>query len=266
MEVHRRGLEHAEKVAAVRDGADWLQGVIDDHRADAVRILDVPHAAESLNAMGEAVRAAGSSLPSTWWEGIVHRLTHDGPERVLSHLARRCQRCGTPEVHNTWQELVRRHDQMPYPRVQQEGWPIGSGIVERANTLVGEARLTGAGMHGKRENVHAMLVVRNAVCNDRWDDAWSLAHQPSQPHLMQVRSQHAQDRRDRAAARVLHDLLRWHLARCVPTPPPTPAPSVSPAAPPPPPVATGRTEAQYRWGRQPMTPKGTQIHAQFATL
>ncbi|MEO9029836.1 MAG: hypothetical protein ABI413_13585 [Ktedonobacteraceae bacterium] len=46
LETHRRGLEQAHQVAAVMDGAQWLQGVIDYHRADAVRILDFPHAAE----------------------------------------------------------------------------------------------------------------------------------------------------------------------------------------------------------------------------
>jgi hypothetical protein len=37
VETHRRGLEQA---AAVQDGAQWLQGLVDYHRADAVRILD----------------------------------------------------------------------------------------------------------------------------------------------------------------------------------------------------------------------------------
>jgi hypothetical protein len=46
VEVHRRGLSQAPQVAAVSDGAEWLQGVIDSHRAEAVRILDFPHAAK----------------------------------------------------------------------------------------------------------------------------------------------------------------------------------------------------------------------------
>src|SRR5712692_2090101 len=45
------------------------------------------HAAEYVNEIGEAVRAAGGRLPATWLEGVLHRLTHQGPERVLSHLA-----------------------------------------------------------------------------------------------------------------------------------------------------------------------------------
>jgi hypothetical protein len=40
VETYRRGLERAREVCAVQDGAQWLQGLIDYHRADAVRILD----------------------------------------------------------------------------------------------------------------------------------------------------------------------------------------------------------------------------------
>ena len=36
----RRGLERAAEVCVVQDGAGWLQGLVDYHRADAVRILD----------------------------------------------------------------------------------------------------------------------------------------------------------------------------------------------------------------------------------
>jgi hypothetical protein len=39
-ELYRRGVEKAETVCAVSDGADWIQKWVDYHRKDAVRILD----------------------------------------------------------------------------------------------------------------------------------------------------------------------------------------------------------------------------------
>jgi hypothetical protein len=45
LHTHHRGLERASAVCAVQDGAEWLQGLVDYHRADAVRILDFAHAA-----------------------------------------------------------------------------------------------------------------------------------------------------------------------------------------------------------------------------
>ncbi|MFL5587944.1 MAG: hypothetical protein ACJ8DI_09850 [Ktedonobacteraceae bacterium] len=87
VETHRRGLERAAAVCAVQDGAEWLQGFVDYHRADAVRILDFAHAAQYLNEIGQAVQAAGGRLPARWFEGVRHWLKHQGPERVLKHLS-----------------------------------------------------------------------------------------------------------------------------------------------------------------------------------
>ena len=45
-------------------------------------------------------------------------------------------------------------------------------VLERANKVVVEARRTGAGMHWSRLSVNPLLAVRNAVCTDRWAEAW----------------------------------------------------------------------------------------------
>jgi hypothetical protein len=40
VETRRRRVVQAQQVCAVMDGAEWLQGLVDVHRSDAVRILD----------------------------------------------------------------------------------------------------------------------------------------------------------------------------------------------------------------------------------
>ena len=52
VEIERRGVERARAVCAVQDGADWLQGFVDGHRQDAVRILDFAHEARVPGAGG----------------------------------------------------------------------------------------------------------------------------------------------------------------------------------------------------------------------
>ena len=145
-ETHRRGLEQAAAVCAVQDGAEWLQGLVDYHRADALRILDFAHAAEYVNEIGQAVQAAGGRLPATWLEGVLHRLKHQGPQRVLQHLTWLAARYPSAAVQEKLTYLQKREAHMQYPTYQQAGWPIGSGSVESANKLVVEARLKGAGM------------------------------------------------------------------------------------------------------------------------
>src|SRR5207247_5071133 len=98
VETHRRGLERAAEVCAVQDGAEWLQGLVDYHRADAVRILDFAHAAEYINEIGQAVQAAGGRLLTTWLEGVLHRLKHQGPQRVLTHLTWLAARYPSPTI------------------------------------------------------------------------------------------------------------------------------------------------------------------------
>lgn len=172
-ELHRRGIERAGQVAAVSDGAEWIQSFIDLQCPHAVRILDFPHAAERVALIGQSV---APDAPA-WLAQQLHRLKHSGPDPLLSELHQQVDAHPAPpaEVIEALAYLDKRVGQMQYPAYQAAGWPIGSGIVESANKLVVEARLKGAGMHWARSNVNPLLTLRNAACNDRWDEAWTLS-------------------------------------------------------------------------------------------
>ncbi len=71
---------------------------------------------------------------------MLHRLKHQGPERVLKHLAWLAARYPSPGVQEKLAYLHKREAHMQYPTYQQAGWPIGSGSVESANKVVVEAR------------------------------------------------------------------------------------------------------------------------------
>ena len=185
LHTHRQGLDQASEVCAVQDGAEWLQGLVDYHRADAVRILDFAHAAEYINDIGQLVLQAGGRLPVCWLQGVLHKLKHQGPSRVLEHLAWLAVRYPSDLMQEKLAYLHKREAQMQYPTYQEGGWPIGSGSVESANKLVVEARLKGAGMRWHRHNVNPMLVLRNAVCNHEWKQTW----QTSRAHRHGVRTQ-----------------------------------------------------------------------------
>ena len=49
VEIHERGVEKAEKVCAVSDGADWIPKFVDYHRQDAVRIQDAGSSTNDTN-------------------------------------------------------------------------------------------------------------------------------------------------------------------------------------------------------------------------
>jgi hypothetical protein len=198
LHTHRGGLERATEVCAVQDGAEWLQGLTDYQRADAVRIRDFAHAAEYIKAIGQAVQAAGGHLPARWLEGLVHRLKQQGPARVLQHLVWLAARYPSSLIQE-------KRAYLQYPSYQEAGWPIGSGSVESANKLVVEARLKGAGMRWGRHKVNPMLVLRNAICNREWKQTWQTAVVQRQA----LRTKHRQAQSQQRLERVVWFFVFW---------------------------------------------------------
>ena len=172
-ELYRRRVETADQIATVSDGAEWIQGFIDFHCPDATRILDFPHAAQRICQIGEAVLGAEHAGLPAWQTRQLHNLKHHGAVGVLEHLRSfAVAQLALPVVAENLAYLEKREAQMDYPTFQSASWPIGSGLVESANKVVVEARLKGAGMHWSRLSVNPLLALRNAVCNDRWAEAW----------------------------------------------------------------------------------------------
>jgi hypothetical protein len=166
-ECHRRGVETAPAVAAVQDGAVWLQGLVDAYRPDAVRILDWPHASQRLTSITDHVfgegtersQRAAARLRSWRWE--------EGPQRVLAVVA--CWQAIYPACSGDVAYLRERQAALHYPSFRQAGWPVGSGAVEGGHRLVMQARLKGPGMHWQRTHVNPLLALRELACNGRWD-------------------------------------------------------------------------------------------------
>jgi hypothetical protein len=207
-ELHRRGVETAGQVAAVSDGAEWIQGFVDLHCPQALRILDFAHAAEHVALIGQAV----APDEANWLAPRLQRLKHEGPAPLLAELHQHVDQAAAlgpppPEVGEALTYLDKRVALMQYPTFAAAGWPLGSGSVESANKLVVEARLKGAGMHGARPHVNPLQVLRNAACNDRWEEAWA--------HV--------------AAHLRVHPLPRCPRSPAPPPPEPPPAPSRTPA-------------------------------------
>ncbi len=118
VETHRRGVETAGQVAAVLDGAEWLQGFVQWHRPDALRILDFPHAASYVSQMGQATWGADTPELARWLEDQLHQLKHAGPEPVLATLRAMVAeqpQAGTLELPQALAYLEKRQPQTPAP-------------------------------------------------------------------------------------------------------------------------------------------------------
>ena len=170
-ELDRRRFFDADLVAAIQDGAEWIQSLITAIRAGIIRILDFYHAGQYLSDIALLVGQAGHQLSDKWKEEQLHELKHSGPKNVLEEVKRLLK--DNPyieEIAKKVNYLQKRQEMMQYPQFQQDGWPIGSGSVESANVGVVQARLKGVGMHWERRNVNPMLALRCGACNDRWEE------------------------------------------------------------------------------------------------
>ena len=138
------------------------------------------HAAEDIQEMGQAVQEAGGRLPARCFEGLLHRLHHPGPQRVLRQLsgvAARSPSAGVQENRASWQKReAPRQDRLS----QAAGWPMGWGSVERANKLVVQAGFKGGGMRWQRPTVNRLLLLGHAVCNRRWQQRWQAGRKQRQ--------------------------------------------------------------------------------------
>ena len=246
VETYRRGLATAGAVASVSDGAEWIQGLVDFHRPDAVRILDLPHVAEHLNAVGQALYGEDTPQARGWLEEQVAQLKTEGPGPVLARLRELMSR--VPEGVQHLAYLEKRAAQMDYPQFQAAGWPIGSGMVESANKLVVEDRLKGSGMHWERSHVDPMLALRNIVANDRWDEVWPQIEAAVRGGAWQARcARQPPRRRDGGEAQPDPTQGEGAVSRCavaVPSPPP--------AAPDAPRPAPHRPAANHPWRHSPV--------------
>jgi hypothetical protein len=192
VETQRRGVERAASLAVVADGAAWIQGWIDYHCPEAVRILDFAHAAQYLTQLGASVHGEHTPALQAWLAEPCQRLKQEGGPALLPALQAWSER--QPHAAARREALAyldKRQAHMAYPDFRAAGWPIGSGAVESANKLVVEARLKGSGMHWARAHVNPMLALRNIVCSDRWDEAWAQIAHERRRQAWQCRKRHA---------------------------------------------------------------------------
>ena len=172
-EMQRRQIMSATAACAVTDGAEWCQAMANTYRPDAVRILDFPHAMEHIGDLLEAIAKAGVPVPAGTRDRCAHILKHRGPGplwRLIDRMPEKLRQ--NKDIQAELDYLRPREPMMQYPEYQRQGWPIGDGMIESANNHVIQARLKGAGMHWKGENVNPMLALRTSLRNDRWEQMW----------------------------------------------------------------------------------------------
>jgi hypothetical protein len=79
------------------------------------------------------------------------------------------ERKSSPTIWRISRSAKRRCNTRPF---RQPGGPSALGMWKAPTRRSSKRVAYGAGMHWERHNVNPMFVLRNAVCNGRWDKTW----------------------------------------------------------------------------------------------
>ncbi len=159
----------------IADGAEWIKKEQQRHFAQATCILDWTHLwREVSHAITAAARAKALSEHERDYQLFWHRsfLWQGGVDQALEGL--RTLATGLPaETLKPLQEAMRYLEhQRPwigsYERWKAQGYPVGSGMIERAVTLVINRRMKKRGMRWCRPNATAIVALRTDLLNDDW--------------------------------------------------------------------------------------------------
>jgi hypothetical protein len=165
----------ARPVVVIADGAEWIKKEQGKHFAQATCILDWAHLwREVSRAIMAAARA--KALPqkerdfqlhfhrSCLWLGNVdqalqglRRLATDLPAEALKPLQKAIR-----YVENQRQWIG------SYEDWSKQGYPVGSGMIERAVAIVINRRMKKRGMRWCRSNATAIVALRVDLLNDDW--------------------------------------------------------------------------------------------------
>ena len=175
-EACRRGVERAQEVVAIADGAPWIWNLVAEHFPQAVEILDFFHASERLYEVGKAVYGEGAAAGKTWAEANRSRLLRGQVRAMLRSLRALSPPPaeGREAVRLAWGYFRSHRQRMHYDRYQARGYHIGSGIVEAGCQHVVGARCKGAGMRWTKAGAQHVLALRCLLLSNRWDQHWQL--------------------------------------------------------------------------------------------
>jgi hypothetical protein len=165
----------SRRVVVIADGAHWIKKQQGQHFPQATCILDWAHLwREVRSAILVAARAKSLSPRERDYQLSLHRswLWHGGVDQAVQGLRTLGQGLDAEPLKIMTQAITYLENQRPwigsYEHWRKQGYPVGSGMIERAVALVINRRMKKRGMRWKRVNGTAVVALRTDVLNDDW--------------------------------------------------------------------------------------------------
>ena len=172
-EAVRRGLNRAQKVMLLGDGAVWIRGIGEEHFSNATQIVDLFHALEHLADLSKLVYGPGKSS-IIWWKDQKDELKEGDVKNVISALKRLKPKNQSiqKEVTKTLGYFEVNRARMKYAEWIRQGLFVGSGVIEAGcKTIIGQ-RLKQSGMRWTVKGANEIIALRGCQISGRWEEFW----------------------------------------------------------------------------------------------
>jgi transposase len=185
-EAHRRGWRRAADTQMMGDGAPWIWNLHQEHFHESLETVDWYHATGHLGEAKLLLYPQEGAAASHWYNTYEKVLYQGHADQIARNLRATAAKSPDPqqaaELDKAAAYFANNRDRMHYQDLRDEGWPIGSGVVESAAKQF-KARVTGPGMRWSRSGAEHILPLRAAVLTgrERFDELWSRAYDNSPP-------------------------------------------------------------------------------------
>ena len=164
-----------EAVVVIGDGAAWIWNLADEHFPDATEIVDYMHAkTHPYDLAKQAFGEENTQAVENWVNTTEIPLYNGETLQVNAQIRALIQE--NPAIVDVVERETRyfqKHShRMQYRTLNENGYPIGSGVIESACKHVVAERCKLAGMRWKKEGLNAILFWRCLLKNNAFDTYW----------------------------------------------------------------------------------------------
>jgi hypothetical protein len=172
-EAARRGWEQAADTEVVGDAAAWIWNLTMDYFYRSRQVVDWYHGTEHLAEAARLLKGEESLAKTRWLNAQKTTLFEGHAARIALELeAEARHQPAIAEALKTEAGYFYNHQRrMQYQEMREDGWAIGSGMVESAAKQF-KARLTGPGMRWSRSGAEHLIPVRAAIMSGRFEELW----------------------------------------------------------------------------------------------
>jgi hypothetical protein len=178
-EAWRRGWEWATTKIVIGDGAVWIWNLADQHFPGAVQIVDLYHARQHLWDLAALLYPQDAAAKKRWIVPMQDLLDHGRTELLVEWLREiAAGHAGTQpglaeEIGKQADYFETNTPRMRYPEFREQGFFVGSGVIEAGCKSIVGVRLKQSGMFWTVRGANAIIALRCCRFNQRFEDFWA---------------------------------------------------------------------------------------------